>query len=129
MLLIPTLRKFKQLRLENLFFKLRVNLALIQQNFRKTDNIQMQTECSATRKTDRDENEAGAFSHASCLVLAGSSFCRMGNVANVANACGLVGRLQHDLRTFNVTANSAGAACAWSASVFVKRLLMCCVDM
>jgi len=32
------------------------------------------------------------------------------NVANVANACGLVGRLQHDLRTFTVTANSAGTA-------------------
>jgi len=61
----------------------------------------MQIECSATKKTDKEENKAGAFSHAPRLVLAGNNWCGMGNVANVAkvaNACGLVGRLQHDMQ-------------------------------
>jgi len=65
----------------------------------------MQTECSVTkREPDKEENKAGAFSHAPCLVLAGNSCCGMGNVANVAtvaNARGLGGRLQHDMQTLD----------------------------
>jgi hypothetical protein len=61
----------------------------------------MQIECFATKKTDKEENKASVFSHAHCLVLVGNSCCGVGNAANVANACWLVGRLHHDMQTLD----------------------------
>jgi hypothetical protein len=82
----------------------------------------------------------GAFIHAPCLFLAGNSCCEMGNVVNVANvgnvanACGLVGRLQHDMQTLDCALSISRPTVREQPvlkvhSVFVKRVLMCCVDV
>lgn len=99
-----------------------------------TDLLQNRQQPNADRtllqKTDNEENKAGAFSRVPCLVLAGSSCCGMGNVANVANACGLVDRLQHDMRTLDCALPLLRPTAREQPVRAVQVcMVMCCVDM